>query len=487
MHSHNVHDVFTPSTQARLNFVDRTSVNPQLMDAIFTAGKQLIVYGESGCGKSTLLMNKLRGTYHAYIITRCSKAMTYEQLLLDAFDQLNPFYTQGRNTKSSRKISPTLQAAFIKVSASLSRDEGEQQSRALPLQITAQRLAEFLGAQSMCWVVEDFHKMPPDEKALFAQSLKIFSDVSTEYPDVMVIAVGATDTAREVVEYDPEMSNRVSELHVPPMTSEELSCIIENGQELLNVNLSAVTDGIVEYSLGMPSTCHQLALSTCLEKGVVSTQKVRLALTWRDLDPAVKRWIDDSSDTIKAKLFRALGRRVIGKHDNCRIILGAIASGPLTGMTFDEILTRIRCDHSDYPEKNLRRYLRELTKDDRGQLLKAVSDGKWRFTSAIYHSIVQGMLSKARQPAKLSARQYVEQAVARSWADAVYSTPSLANTVFTDATGTYNLDMKSYFEPSFTLYGVSGGATGVTAFNTAPEPKKPALYEAPARRTRKPK
>ena len=220
MRSYNVHDVFTPSTQARLNFVDRTSADPQLMDAICTAGKQLIVYGESGCGKSSLLMNKLRDAYHAYIITRCSKAMTYEQLLLDAFDQLNPFYTQGRNTKSSRKISPTLQAAFIKVSASLSRDEDELQNRALPLQLTAQRLAEFLGAQSMCWVVEDFHKMPSDEKIPFAQSLKIFSDVSTEYPDVMVIAVGATDTAREVVEYDPEMSNRVSELYVPPMTSE---------------------------------------------------------------------------------------------------------------------------------------------------------------------------------------------------------------------------------------------------------------------------
>src|ERR1700733_604972 len=187
--SYNVYDVFTPSTQARVSFIDRDSVNSQLMDAICTSGKQLIVYGESGCGKSTLLTNKLRDIYSTYITTRCSKAMTYQQLLLDAFDQLDPFYTKGRTAKSGRNISPALQAAFVNLSASLSRTEEELQNRALPLQLTAQRLAEFLGAQSMCWVVEDFHKMPPGEKAPFAQTLKIFSDTSTEYPDVKVIAI----------------------------------------------------------------------------------------------------------------------------------------------------------------------------------------------------------------------------------------------------------------------------------------------------------
>jgi hypothetical protein len=479
--SYNVYDVFTPSTQARVSFIDRDSVNSQLMDAICTGGKQLIVYGESGCGKSTLLTNKLRDIYSTYITTRCSKAMTYQQLLLDAFDQLDPFYTKGRTAKSGRNISPALQAAFVNLSASLSRTEEELQNRALPLQLTAQRLAEFLGAQSMCWVVEDFHKMPPEEKAPFAQALKIFSDTSTEYPDVKVIAIGATGTAREVVEYDPEMSNRVSELHVPPMTSEELGRIIEKGQELLNVNLSAVSEGIAEYSLGMPSICHQLALNTCLERGVTSTLKVRLAFTWRDLDPAVQRWVKDSSDTIQAKLFRALGRRVLGRYDNYRIILSAVASGPVTGMTIDEILAKIHEDTKGYPERNLRRYLRELTRDEHGQLLRAVDGGKWRFVTAVYHSIVQGMLAKPRKANYLTPRQYVEQTVASSWANTVYSTPSLTNTVFTDTTGTYYLDMQSYLDPDRLMYGT-------TVVNTTPSaPVKPALYQAPTQRKRDPR
>ena len=216
----------------------------------------------------------------------------------------------------------------------------------------------------------------------------------------------------------------------------------------------------------------------------MSTEKVRLVFTWRDLNPAVQRWINDSSDTIKAKLFRALGRRVVGKYDNCRIILGAVASGPLTGMTFDEILSRIHSDYKDYPEKNLRRYLRELTKDERGQLLKAVSDGKWRFTTAFYHSIVQAMLAKPRQADYVSPSRYVEQAVARSWADTVYSNTTLASTTFTDAIGTYHLNWQSYFDPA--IYGTSMGFTGSNIPAGVPAPKKPSLYEAPSRRTRKP-
>lgn len=57
---YSVHAVFTPTTQVRVNFVQRSSVNDRLVDALMTPGKQLVVYGESGSGKSTLLLKKQR-------------------------------------------------------------------------------------------------------------------------------------------------------------------------------------------------------------------------------------------------------------------------------------------------------------------------------------------------------------------------------------------------------------------------------------------
>jgi hypothetical protein len=104
--SYSVYAVFTPTSQARINFVERKAVNDQLVDALRTPGKQLVVYGESGSGKSTLLLKKLEETYPDHITSRCSSSMTFNQLLLDGFDQLDPFYVASSSTTRGRSVSP---------------------------------------------------------------------------------------------------------------------------------------------------------------------------------------------------------------------------------------------------------------------------------------------------------------------------------------------------------------------------------------------
>jgi energy-coupling factor transporter ATP-binding protein EcfA2 len=488
MPDYSVYQVFTPNTQAKVNFIDRDAINDQLVDALRTPGKQLIIYGESGSGKSTLLLNKLEQLYANHITTQCSAATTYESLLLDAFDQLNPYYMQGRSSQRSKAISPSVQASFVQISANISKNDQRQDARLLPPQLTAQRLAQFLGEQHLCWVIEDFHKMPPEQKELFAQSLKVFSDVSTSYPDVKTITIGATETARQVVEYDPEMINRVSELHVPLMTAAELHRIIESGQQLLNVNLSEVAEGIVNYSLGMPSICHQLALNTCLEKNIGATQRVTIAFSRRDLTPALKRYVRESSDTIKAKFAKALGRRVLGKYNNCLLILSALASGPVTGMTFGEVLARIHEGTRTYPRENLRRYLRELTKEDHGQLLRADVGGKWRFISAVYHTVAEAMLLQYHKSSAdtQSSNTYVEEIVANAFVSTVYTDNTwIGQLALGVTTGVYFTQMKDYLSSyAISTQPYEDHYIGSTLAATS-KPKKPELYEAPARRTRR--
>jgi len=93
------------------------------------------------------------------------------------------------------------------------------------------------------------------------------------------VTISAVETARQVVEYDREMTNRVSELSVPLMDTDELRQIIDNGPILLNVDLRALREDVVQYSVGQASVCRQIALKACLERDVMTTQL-----------PALVRW-----------------------------------------------------------------------------------------------------------------------------------------------------------------------------------------------------
>jgi hypothetical protein len=462
---YSVYEVFTPTTQAQINFVDRNTINDDLVDALRTPGKQLIVYGESGSGKSTLLLNKLRQIYSGHITTQCSAAMTYDKLLLDGFDQLDQYYLVNRSTQKGRSVSPSLVADFSRIRASvdatLSQSATRSEARVLPPQLTAQRLAQFLGAQDMCWVVEDFHKMPDIEKLPFSQSMKIFCDVSATYPAVKTITIGAAETARQVVEYDPEMSRRVSEFLVPLMTDEELASILRNGRELLNVDMSELVEPIVQYSAGLPGVCHQLALNACLENGIMTTQSKLCALDREALKPAAERYIRESSDTLQARFDKALKRHRVRRFDNCRLILAAIASGPLSGMLVSDILNTIRETEADYPAGNLTQYLRELTQDARGNILRLGADGKYRFADPLYYSFAQLTLLEQRHPTSDVSGGYFGYIVGNTLTSITvsdsdwmkfYSTHELANQW---------------------VYAIGS------------EPAKPRLYVSPSRRVRK--
>jgi len=55
-------------------------------------------------------------------------------------------------------------------------------------------------------------------------------DLSDEYETLKIIAIGAVNTARQVIEYDEEMKNRVSEIPVQLMTDSEIKKLLSLGK-----------------------------------------------------------------------------------------------------------------------------------------------------------------------------------------------------------------------------------------------------------------
>ena len=253
MKVYSVREVFTPSQPAKVAFVERESINTKLVNALRTPGKQIVVYGHSGSGKTTLLENKLHQLYESHITTRCMKGVTFDQLILDAFDQLSPFYVSEHGKAKKSEKAAELSTTYLNISAKLgakSNDENTtKQLRILPPQLTPQNLARLVGASGCCWVLEDFHKINDSEKPRLAQLMKVFMDESATYPELKIVALGAVDTARQVVEFDSEMKNRVSEIKVDLMTPGEILAIIKMGEEALNILFDpAIKNAVANYS-----------------------------------------------------------------------------------------------------------------------------------------------------------------------------------------------------------------------------------------------
>ena len=206
-------EVFTPMTPAQITFVDRVKedVNDRLVRALDLPGNQVVIYGHSGSGKTTLLENVLFRTYEKQINTHCMIGMTFIEVILDAFDQLEEFYvgemTNNKKTKVDIKAKANYLAIKAQIGAVYENAAGEKQVRMLPPQLTPQSLGRLLGQSGYCWVLEDFHKIQGEEKNKLAQMMKVFVNLSIQFKDLKIVAFKLCDIS-EIKKTEIKLNNR---------------------------------------------------------------------------------------------------------------------------------------------------------------------------------------------------------------------------------------------------------------------------------------
>lgn len=400
MKNYIVRDVFTPTKPARITFIDRESINQKLVNALQMPGKQIIVYGHSGSGKTTLLINKLNQLYERHITTRCMKGLKFDQLILDAFDQLAPFYKSEISTKNTESLSVEITGSYIalqnKIKNSETLETAQKENRILPPQLTPQALGKFLGQAKCCWILEDFHKIDESEKMQLSQLMKVFMDLSDEYADLKIVALGAVDTARQVVNYDPEMRNRVSEIHVDLMTTEEIENIIRKGEEVLNIEFGGDTKSLIsKFSNGLGSVCHHLCLYMCSAAGFHETLDEKFTLSKEHFEEALKMYMEDSSDSIRGAFDSAVKQRRKTIYDNGNLILEALSTFKERGASRTALLNKIKTKIPKYPESNLKNLLPKLCTIEYGGLVRYdQTAGLYSFSDPIYRAYALALYRK---------------------------------------------------------------------------------------------
>jgi len=297
MEHHDARKIFTPTTVARLTFVERNRINDRLTNALTTPGKQIVVFGRPGSGKTTLLENKLYQVYEHHITSTCTESTTLAQCLLDAFEQLGPFFLKTKPARGSSTEDPSPKendlAAPTPSKNGKTVEPDPTQTRTLPPLLTPPSLARLLEAAHACWILEDFHKVQKTEKIKLAQLMRLFTHLSEELPNARIIAIGTAGSTREILICEPMTWNRVSEIEVDLMTDRELSQIVKTGENLLNIRFPESTkEAIIRYSNSLPSTCHQLCLNMCLMEGIVETQPHLRTLSEENLGEAVRLWLE---------------------------------------------------------------------------------------------------------------------------------------------------------------------------------------------------
>lgn len=397
---HRAIDVFTPTKPARLTFVERETINELLVDALRTPGLQVIVYGPSGSGKTTLLVNKLQQLYENHITTSCTVSTSFEGLLLSAFDKLEPYFVSGRNNSNTTEVAGKISAEYlnIKTQINASKTSGITTSieRVLPIQLTPERLAEFCGAAGCCWVIEDFHKVNNDVKTKLSQVFKVFMDAADRFGAVKIVAIGAVNTARQVVKCEPEMINRVAEVHVPVMRPGQVLQIIDKGQELLNFQIrEKIKREIADYSGGLAAVAHQLCLNICSGAGIDCTCEAQLEISDHNLATAVERFLRQSSDSLRAVFDSALSQSRKRKYNNTQIILEAMVKLRRERLQRADIMVEIQKNVPEYPPGNLTTYLRELQTEERGGIITYDPQAKlYSFSRPIYRAYARCLFRK---------------------------------------------------------------------------------------------
>lgn len=328
-------DVFTPASIAQKNYVKRDYLIERLESYLRTPGKQLVVYGYSGSGKTTLVVNELKRLSIQCVKSQCSSDSTYNSLMLSCFDSLGAYYI--RNYSKSQKSS--VQIEYSQIQGSIESSASEIYERVVPPQLTSEKLAYFLGEAKRVWLIEDFHKLKSAEKQKVADVLKVFIDNSDRYPETRIICLGAVTSSRELIEFDPNLANRLADINVPLLTDDEISSIIRTGFKLLGVRIDeSIQERLAKLSNNIGSVAHQLSLNICTVLKIKRSHFFNQSEVKNEtIDSGIKMYVEEQAGRFQLSLDAIFAiENKIGEK-----IIKALVNAPIEGLKMEQIISKV--------------------------------------------------------------------------------------------------------------------------------------------------
>ncbi|KWX66560.1 AAA family ATPase [Mycobacterium sp. NAZ190054] len=284
---------FTPSApvQERDLFAGR---DEQLRTLVITegqVGQHAVIYGVRGAGKTSLarvaqkIIDSDRQPYYV-----CHSGDTFTTIwrgLLDDIYLTKSIPALGFNAQPKSAPVTAAQVLF-------------PQGTEINPQTLAQALRPLSQHMRLTVVVDEFDRpIDPDLGVQMADALKILADLALP---VTVILVGVADSIGGLLREHESIQRSLIQVEMPPMTSEELTAIIDRGMAAAGLTYEqAFAKEAVALSLGLPHYTHLI----CLHAATFAVSAHRRHVDMTDLESALRQALEDASQTVRERYHAA--------------------------------------------------------------------------------------------------------------------------------------------------------------------------------------
>jgi Cdc6-like AAA superfamily ATPase len=289
----------------RALFAGREKQMVTLLDLVEQPGQHAAIYGGRGVGKTSLakvMVKVLAGQTDPIISLHytCTASDSFDSIWKSIFGDLfvtlqSPGFGFAPQTSSTAVPSTAIIDLDGKpVTADTIRRGLMALTRDAPLAI----------------FIDEFDRLPEDEKFGFADTTKVLSDQLTP---ATIVLIGVADDIDGLVEAHQSVRRSLGQIFMPNMSAEELGEIVEKGVEASEMTVDqGFKERVVSLAQGLPNYVHLITQNACR----VAVDSNRTHIRASDLDSAVEQSIESVQQSILDTYHRATSsnRETLYKH-----------------------------------------------------------------------------------------------------------------------------------------------------------------------------
>lgn len=385
-----IRNIFTPHKPIHsLNlFFGREAQVAKLIEQINTPGQHALLYGDRGVGKSSLanvtaelvLKNLVHGKLYR---KRCDSQDTFETILAAPLKDVGVDTTVSAETRSHKQGG----GAALRVPGVASGDLSSAREHSLSFRSPRDRLSPSFAAEALrelagLLVIDEADAIQTaGDKRKVAELIKLLSDIGASFK---VLVVGIAQTAQDLTDAHPSVQRCLKETKLDRMSADELRLIIQSGAKKAGLIFRPdVISSIIRMSSGYPHFTHLLALK-CAEDAIADG---RAEISWRHLDQAVERAVEDAEETLR-RAYEDAARS--SGTDMYRRILCAAASIDKQEFSAGELRDAVAAlIERPIRQTELNNYYQRLISETSTTILRRVSKGVYRFNDPRIPSFIR--------------------------------------------------------------------------------------------------